>query len=412
MNLLVLSDLHIGPAARCRSMVPANEPSITNSDETKLTDEKLFSNLIQHIKSQGLTIDYILYPGDIADGGQLEQYDHFDIIANRLHAELKVEIENIFFTPGNHDVDWTDQKAGTTQDRNPSRWNQRFQPMMLSKALPRTAIGALYTEPFWTLWQQDAISVISVNTAAADGPSTQNHPGTISSSTFADLDNHLSSIKIAENNLKVLLIHHHPLQYANLFTGWKDFSVVQMENDLFDFCGRHRVDFIVHGHRHQPHFTKNICANGHEVSVLSAGSVSHNFPAYVYGNISNQYHIIKIRDRDPNVGIIRGELNSYSFSQIRKWQPSVERHDGIPGVIPFGPHIALQQVLTDSKKIILKEIANKNYCTHADLLAKISYYEYLNPSVIIHAIDSICNQENLHKFGAEISKMVIVREMK
>lgn len=391
------------------SMVPPNQPVGSTNAKTVPVDEQLLDHLLNDIVDRKFAIDYIIYPGDIADEGQLEQYEHFDRVSTKIHDRLNITKDRIFFTPGNHDVNWSEQLQGTSREQNPIRWKQRFAPMSSSSSLRDTSAADLYDSPFWKVWRNEEISVISINTAADDGPNQPNHPGTISSTALSSIRKDIISRPLNPKSLKILLIHHHPIQYRNLFPNWVDFSIIQSTDDLLSFCGHHKIDFIIHGHRHQPHFTNYICSNGHEVFIVSAGSLSHNFPSYVYNSISNQYHILTVESRDTESNICRGKFNSFSFSQVSKWRISVHDRDGIEGILPYGPHIPLQTIIRTLSAAVEKQILEKNFCKYNDLLNTESYVQYLSPEVLRGALEDICLQMDLRIFGNNISETIIIR---
>lgn len=322
-------------------------------------------------------------------------------------AATGISANSVYYTPGNHDVDWSAMPAGATKNSNPSRWNMRFQPM--SQTAVFSGAPSLYREPYWHVWNNGNLAVITINTAAGDHASEPNHPGTISADTLSEIGAHLRTHPIEKDIPRILLIHHHPLQYPNVFPNWKDFSIVQSQFDLFTFCGQHQIDFVVHGHRHQPHFNRHICKNGHELFVVSAGSVSQRFPSYVYGTISNQYHVLSLHGRDSTRRTLKGELRSYAFSQVSKWQPSAATTDGIPAVVPFGPHVDPNTVVKDLIPVVKSLVDNSKVCTYEHLRSAKKYVRYLTPEVLSNAIDTICSQLSLKTMGTDIHSRIIYR---
>jgi hypothetical protein len=184
---------------------------------------------------------------------------------------------------------------------------------------------------------------------------------------------------------------------------------LQCQEDLIEFCGKQKIDFILHGHRHQPHFRQMICPNGHQVYILASGSLSHRFPTYVYGTISNQFHLIALHERDSSQISYKGELSSYSFSQVQKWRPSQHSSDGIHGKIPFGPYVSPAIVFRDIKPKITERIEDKGMCFMHEIRSFKDYIKYLTPDVLNGVLLDICADLNLMMIGNEQSEVVILK---
>lgn len=295
MNFLLISDLHIGKGSFCKTLIPINE-----QEENKCIDLKL----LEHVKklSETESVDYIFICGDISDNASYEQFSHFDQILNDISEMFSVIPENIFFTLGNHDVDWSilnnyNNASSVPHLKFKNRYASSKNSVFLKKRLGQTSFGCLLNEPYFTCWEDSEIFVISINTASMDGPwDTPNH-GNISQETYDVLELKLSELKIEKDTrYKVMMMHHHPINYKNPLKHWKDFSILQSTEDVLELAHKYKFDFLIHGHRHQPFFKSHFNYRfGTQLEILCCGSFSQNLPTYVRDNLSNLAHFISKR---------------------------------------------------------------------------------------------------------------------
>lgn len=405
MKALIISDLHIGAAARCLSMVPKNE------QKPKAVDEALVQRLYETVKKNHPEITYIIVAGDIADRASYEQYTHFDVVLKEIQHKLSVPDGKVLYTPGNHDVDWHTLKAENADLQNKGRWKSRYAPIKESHVLKTSSQlskGELFDGHFFEIWNFDDLIAVSINTASKDDPSGENHPGEISEETLDAISLELNHNDYKKNCPRLLIIHHHPVQYENIFKKWKDFSILQCSSNLIEFCSKSEIDFIVHGHRHQPHFKQEVSSNGHVVNVLASGSLSHNFPSYVYDSLSNHFHILDICDRDPATNTIMGKIFNYAFSQTKGWQPSRRETDGIHAKIPFGNYLHFRQLARALEEKVKIAINQKGVARIRDVLAELNVSEYQSPETINAAFVEICRNLSAERFGDDVENSVII----
>ncbi|CAM3720424.1 metallophosphoesterase family protein [Pseudoalteromonas maricaloris] len=105
MNLLVISDLHVGPKARAQDFSTVPDDMSCRNTPDYLND---FKNLV---KNEDIKVSHILIAGDIT---QSALYDEFELAASniiKIAEILNVKKTDIFFIPGNHDSNWRDEKS-------------------------------------------------------------------------------------------------------------------------------------------------------------------------------------------------------------------------------------------------------------------------------------------------------------
>jgi len=407
VNILVLSDLHIGATARCKSMTPSN------AHTTKTIDEDLLKKLIARLKADFPIIDFVVLSGDMADRAEHEQYEHFDAVIGQLEKDLRIPSGRIVFSPGNHDVDWSTLNAVETIHKSGRRWASRYSPIKESTII-KSSLAAGDGDPFdgdyATCWSFPDIEFITLNTAAKDGPKDENHPGEISREMLAAVSLMVATSTKAPGTPRILLIHHHPIQYENVFVGWKDFSILQCPVDLINFCAEQKVDLIIHGHRHQPNFRQMVSSDGHIVSVLASGSVSAQFPSYVYDNLSNQAHVVTLNGRDDETLAIKGVLNNLAFSQVNGWRASRRETDGIDGRIAFGSLMTANSLYLLVRKFVVERLNTVGHVRMADVIARHDRMNLQPPQVLEAVIKKIKAELKVEQFGMDAANAILVKE--
>lgn len=407
MRVLVISDLHIGASARCISLVP---------DDEKESSKRQNDDYMAHLKAFSETLDqpieYVVISGDIADRARIEQYLHFNEFIEELIASFAIDRDRVFFTTGNHDVDWAALEGKSLNEVAPERQAMRYQPITKSKVLDAQlegAVGSLLEPPYFCVWQTEDLYILSVNTAAYDDSEEENHPGYISSKTLEAINQQCINDKVQElDKAKMLLMHHHPINYPNPSPSWKDFSILQCHEDIVEFSLEHDFDFIVHGHRHHPKFTSHLNSNGKQISIVCGGSFSQAFPLYIYDNLSNLLHIIDIHGRSEKGGVLQGKLYNYAFSHKRGWSPSTYHSDGIEHKISFGPNEHKLRLYEIADEYIAGQIANSGRCKVERLRSEKSEFQYKDEALIFEIIREVCAARDLELFGEKFDSSVIL----
>lgn len=101
-NILHLSDLHLS--------LDSDRGGFKWKDAVKVA-ERLTDDVIGIQNSNNFKVDTIFFTGDMTFSGSKEQFDKFsDDFIKLITQKLEISPENIYYTPGNHDVDRTKVK--------------------------------------------------------------------------------------------------------------------------------------------------------------------------------------------------------------------------------------------------------------------------------------------------------------
>lgn len=319
MKIAVISDLHIGRDARSSDLCP-------HILETKVQIAKERSFLIhlkKHINNLNLTADCLCITGDISNEAHPAEFRMAGIIISEIAVALAVPESRIFFVPGNHDVNWPVQALDTEAD---GFWlDQRYRPMLeatdfFTNRLRHAQVETLFNAPYIAVWSEENFEVVAINTAGHDGPRAGTHHGLVNQSAIDCLDDFFTTSGINNNDqTRVCLIHHHPLNYSDLICHEPDFSVATNAENLLKALTKHRFDFLIHGHKHVPKITTWRNGGGHPLVVLAAGSLSCKLDSKHTGIIGNQFHIIESNVRDTDTEVINGEIKTWVYEHEGRW---------------------------------------------------------------------------------------------
>src|ERR1035437_6522562 len=103
-NILHISDLHL-------ELFKTKEKQI----KSRFNETNFELKFIDRIKESRDKIDYIFLTGDLSNSGNSEEYDLVTSFINRLSKEFSVERKNIVICPGNHDVNWVNNRIAFTE---------------------------------------------------------------------------------------------------------------------------------------------------------------------------------------------------------------------------------------------------------------------------------------------------------
>lgn len=405
MRILIISDLHIGPEARCASLIPDVERSSDDIDDEYIKHFQEFNSKLD------TPIDYIMICGDITNSATPEQFEHFDIIIHELLDITGLGPERVFFTAGNHDYDWS-LLVAEGEHISEEAWENRYIPLYRSNHLKNRindAEGELTNTPYCCRWTDDNVYVLSINTAAHEKPGDNVRSGYISQEMLASIRNQLNDdqINIADKT-KILLMHHHPVLYSNLTPTWKDFSAIQCHENMVEVASECGFDFIIHGHRHQPKFKSELSINGDQITIIASGSFSAKFPYNTYDLVSNQIHILDIDERDGDSGVMKGTVYNYAFRHTQGWKDSRCDGDGIDHRISFGPNEHKNKLYSIAKPYIEEAIETNSKCKVSDLISDNHEFQYKNDEIVRSVVEKICCELNYEAFGDDIHNTVIL----
>ena len=329
ISIGVISDIHVGASARSKDLQPN---SATTSD-----DEQYLKKFDQFVSREGIRVDYLLVPGDMTCSGSRDEMELASTVLEALATSLHINIERVVVIPGNHDTYWVPEDEAVDSDL---QWLQRYDQLKyfsqnIFQVIQRGE-GDILFEPCFSLWRFDNLEVLGINTAFYDKRDNLNHPGEITDESLRSLKAALDTSFTSDDVVRVALAHHHPLPYPEPVPMTpKDFSIMINAESLLKLLVDHRFEFLIHGHKHVPFFTIRQDDSWHPLCILGSGSFSAKLHSRWNGIVNNQFHVVRIEDRESISKYCCGYVESWTFLSNHGWVKSA-KHNGIRHGNPFG----------------------------------------------------------------------------
>lgn len=336
ISLLVVSDIH----ATNESIENDGAVSWFSTLPIYNTEQRNpFLTIPKILKQESLQVDYVLCPGDLADGAKPEQQAAAWSALSQLQKELNAK--RLIGTVGNHDID----SRTIYSSFDPKSNLQALQPMF--PGLTESECDFYWSRNFVVLKEGD-LTLVVLNSCAFHGISSappskdqsgkdaradEYRHGRVSDRTINSLRQHLADNKA---KLNILLVHHHIYKNERIMSA--DYSEMKGGLALVDALEQmsNTPWLIVHGHQHYP---KLFYAAGTANSpvVLSAGSLSRRLTGPLVQNSVNQFYHVQIDlNVKPQIGFSpTGIVRSWHWTDQVGWEKSLGFHDKRIS-IPFG----------------------------------------------------------------------------
>lgn len=404
LQLAVISDIHVGERARARDLCPENTPG----RKTKL-DDKYKEKFLQFLKEENLRADYLILPGDVTHSAQPDEVKIASELIDAVAAALGVKLENIVFVPGNHDVDWEVLKL---LDSTGLRHQQRYDPIRHKnfhfKTIVERGNGSLFEAPHFTVWAYNDLLVVGYNSSHHDKPKELHH-GLINPGHFEEMRKVLATFTPSYDQLRLFLVHHHPLQYSDPTPDPPDVSIMVNAEQLQALLREFNFDILVHGHKHLPRFNTYSLNGSPEVAILCSGSFSVQIDTRWTGTVNNQFHLITVDGRDSEEHLIFGRVDSWSYYYTRGWVPSDATHDGIPPLEPFGTYFRPAKLESLLRPILERGFTIHDFIEWSWVLEQDPALRHVRPEVVVRALDQLATDGNFRRLHDTPEKIILLR---
>ncbi|MBZ5491305.1 MAG: metallophosphoesterase [Acidobacteriia bacterium] len=402
ITLAVMSDLHVGIGARSKDLCP--DHIATNAVESGYKGA-----FLEFLRKRSIRADYLVLPGDVSHLAQPAEFELASKFVLEVVKRLQVGKENIIFVPGNHDVDWTVLKS---PDPTGFRRRQRYAPLeskdwIFRKIMKRASHGVL-SPPHFCVWRFKNVFAVGYNSSWEDDPTVAIHHGGISDKHLAELDQHLASDPPDPLQVKIFLVHHHPLQYSDPIEANPDFSIMTNAGRLLDLLRRHNFDLLIHGHKHLPNFETHIVSSSSPLAVLCSGSFSVQLDTRWAGSVSNQFHLIHIDGRDADIGSIFGRVESWTYVCGPGWVPSKKPHHGIRHNELFGAYLLPANLKRIMRSVLEVKLKEKDYVEWSEVIEAAPNLKYLPDERAVQVVDSLAMELKFKRRGESVDEMILL----
>ncbi|MEM7243057.1 MAG: metallophosphoesterase [Pseudomonadota bacterium] len=398
MKLLLISDIHLGDKARCESL----KPNYSNS-----VDRDYLKRLEEFQSKYDVKPDKLIFPGDMTNTASASEFREFDRILEKLLTIFSIDIENCFFTIGNHDSDWQIQRLFKDGDVFEDYFDRRYDNIDKSKYLKLIAERSIrYDGAFdYFVWDDANLTVLALNSGFPEKFDDAVKAGFIDPSVLEAIESKYADI-LSNDQFKILLVHHHPHLYSNPMVAWKDFSAAQNADILFEFCEKYRIDTVLHGHRHIPAFKSELFESGMQVHTICCGSFSAKLDYRLQGIASNCIHVLDIEASAPSSTITEGRLLTWSFIENKGWVKSSFDRDGIEHVISFGQNLHASKIIEQLEEIDLEN--DQGFLRLRDFLTPDKEMTKMRWSSLKKIFQEHCDRKGWEMVGDQIEDSVIL----
>ena len=400
IRIAVVSDLHIGKKTIAMDLCPHE---LSPEQRVGLTPNflELFR---QHVSSAEFAaegpIDFLCVTGDISDKADPAEFELASAVISEIADSLKVGQENIYYVPGNHDVHWPIMNLTPSHFWNQYRYDPLLQPgLIFHTQIESAQTGSYHESPHFVAWVANNRLIIGINSSAYDSPIPEHgkHHGLILQSTIDELGIFLDKLPIDSDQLRICLLHHHPIIYSDPRPNEPDFSAATNSEHLFQLLSKFRFDVVIHGHKHVPHVSHHTISNGHPITILGAGSLSARLDSQWVGAAQNQFHVISIEGRSPTTHGVFGYVSTWDFIS-GTWRNSHSRN-GLFATEGFGSLSTPQELTAVISGYVDSEISANKMCAWETLETYHPALAHVNTKIAFETFDEVGKAKGLLRFG-------------
>jgi formylglycine-generating enzyme required for sulfatase activity len=342
---LHLSDLH--------HRQPDSPGNRTHLRHAKIVLGKLLEDIQKLIRDEGLQLDFIVFTGDVAYSGHLDEYmgvgdgGNFDRAADffdRLLDVTNLPKDRLFVVPGNHDVDWTKIDVKTASDCHAKLTNRDAVMDFLAPENAERRVAALRKFENYAEFVQKyfggalsfsakefffvkhlplcrPVAILGLNSACMSGFVVEDgKPQDRGHLLVGELQVRDALDRARGAEVKIALLHH-PFDWL------QDFDRQQVEPLLFQNC-----HFILRGHQHRSDFTLLQSPDARTI-VIPAGACYHR-REYRGDGEYNGYNFVRL-DFSTGKGVIF--WRQYDDRRGGRWAADTGLFDKAPqGKYEFG----------------------------------------------------------------------------
>lgn len=360
LRIAVASDLH----AYTHNSGGATQSHLKVLGASDSASSDPLRHLAELISTQMLKADLLLSPGDLGNKASADGIKYAWKSLHEIGAKLQAQL--VTASSGNHDLD--SRYNGLSAD--PAETLQRLDPPY---PLPGEQDNDRYWARKFVILNTKHYKLVVLNSAAYHGgkPEEIEH-GRISAFTISRLQKELSALPTTPVN--IILCHHHPHQFPELFQEDDTYDVMKNGQQLLDLLGNGRNGnwIVIHGHKHHARVGYSQGTSSSPI-VMAAGSFSAVIYPELQSHARNQFYIIEIPLNNPS-GLV-GTIKAWDWTP-RGWIPAVSDDSGLPAIVKFGCRDTPQNLARRIDQCLGERVA-ENW---TNILALVPEAEYLLPN--------------------------------
>jgi hypothetical protein len=398
-KILILSDLHMHGG---NPMSPQARSYLSSDDQFGAPEHNPLSGIETVLKSENLSIDWLVCAGDVADQGNRDALRKGWMALTTLKSRLRARLIS---TVGNHDLD----SRRAEPNEKPNSVLRTLTPLFPVQAQQQCT----------NYWADDiavvddksnSTRVIIVNSCAFHGLSTsltveEYRHGRVTRDSLRKLRNIVRSTQHKKN---ILLVHHHLRPHPEIGA---DISVAVDGALLLDLLATSNKQWLViHGHEHLSYLGYEGATTCPPI-ILSAGSVASTELRHVSRRLTtNQMYYIDLPN-DVNNGTdpaLYGEVRAWDWFPLTGWQPA-HKDAGIRYYCGFGSRGNLASIADEIEGMVISTTAG--FLPWRDAWTTARSLKFLIPSDQDNLFALLSQRKIRVAFGSEGAPFGFAREI-
>jgi len=316
LTLLVLSDIHFGKLSVSTDFALSDDPPPhIMSNPVSMKD-----NLIEVIKEEH--IDAMLITGDLTSKARPSEFKECYNTIIEIADRIGIEKKNIFFSFGNHDVDWNISEL--SEHKETGAFKDKLY-LEVAASVGNIFIRNLESKekgplPGSGVYCRDKYIIYVLNSGYHSTHNQEYNHGKLGGNQYEWLRDIINKYADA-SKWHILMLHHHPFKYS--FPSLvEDISCLEEGSEILDIIGKSQIDIVCHGHRHHPKLFTELCNNWESpITFFCAGSLSVHEKHRNHGEIPNLFHLIDLKNRAENEAAT-GTVRSFEYFTMKGWIPA------------------------------------------------------------------------------------------
>ena len=301
--IAVMSDLHCHHSTSFPKGVGKGYFKDTYLISDDLTsDHHPVKSLISLIKSEGISTNIMLTPGDLTNKVDTQGFiSGWEAIKKVSEA---LDVDDIYATLGNHDVD-------SRSDGDSFKTAKNLEDIFPFKPEHCNEGGNFWLDGFCFI-EEDNYRLLIINSTLHHLNETEAKRGKIEQSQIIKIAKYLEENK--DEKIKLAMCHHHPIQHERHHLGSDDLMI--NGSTLIEKLNEFNFDLLIHGHKHDAWIRYSQGGN-HTIPVFAAGSFSA-ITNHMITNSRNTFHIIEVKKSSDNnsTGIIKTWEYLYNYGWV------------------------------------------------------------------------------------------------
>ncbi len=349
---LVLSDVHYGDLAHMDKFGKGRPATAEDFQEVA-------TGIIDAINDHHRKIDFIFILGDLTSRGSPGEFNEVFSFIKILSRLLSIDDSHVFYTYGNHDVDW---KICDIERDSVDRHRAYCEAAANVGSIFAHDVDFTYRGPVVGsgVKHMEGLDLIVLNSGIECYSSQPVKHGKLGGNQFEWLESNLPNL-VREKSTKVVMLHHHVMSLPYI-KPISDLSTLEEGSNVLNVLGELGVDMVLHGHRHHPIVHTEIKSTWKRpMTFVCSGSFGVAASERASGRLPNTIHMVDFK-ASAGESEFDGLVTTYELDSALNWVPLLPNYNEYPLNHRqwFGAAEASQKAVGEIKNILQPIRAEKS----------------------------------------------------